>query len=863
MSPSKPSDNPWQVVGRGTQKSRAPSQTASSGRGSHNTQPPTQVAPTGRSLPRAQPFLQAAPNGRGPPNTQLPLQTPNSRGPPRTQPGPQTLPNGCGPQKPQLPTGPAPTGPSLPKSQPAISAAHNSRVPPNVPAHPKPAQKKKEDIPYEIKNAREWDPNRKPEDRSSSESSDDDDYYDSELGEHPQVFGDISTSMAGFQPVVNKRSQLNARPRSQPPGHPKAYPQGKPLRQRRAHPRVNFNYKRDNLARAAFRKRLDPTGRFILPKDCPDIEPNQKRMYDTFDEIGVRLGSFVRPPQHVKDRELLLWGDARQIQATKVELQRWLDNRLQMDVPRASMGKEKFAKEFSSIGDHYNRLMKKMQKEARILEFQQVPAEGQFFPYTGTEIWPIDEVRPEDILGSSLEAFDPVRFQYRCHIFFDNKLSAFRIFSDREEYVKRAMDRMVGTMREYVAKSARPDVMIMVEPPNSSAIRKYVKVLPASLCDSKAGRSMIPVLTGSTLDPEARNEWLNESKELMMKNSRSMELSLRKCIANLPHYRGLVRMRVQFGTFALKVFRWKEGADFIPFGEFMDNIAISGTKGVMIRDLQIQKDATTIIAKVQKATDLFLPMDSSGISLEEVVPSFSACFDFKNPDSPPMTFTLELSSSYAAPTIYEKVQELWTRTDRRDNAVPLEAFMARLDGGASWKLQVSTENNIDSSRVNPKMTQFADSVKLSKIPRTRTELTGQKVFAWGKDLPGVMQPSAFQQKTALRYRLSHQPEWEFEIARYDNYGDPKNENIPVETNWGATLSNTNWDSILTANSTLGIGEAARWDPNLKTFFPARPDPAHMGRVGGADPGVAEFFKNVEVVTKFIDSIKKDLPHLRA
>lgn len=72
-------------------------------------------------------------------------------------------------------------------------------------------------------------------------------------------------------------------------------------------------------------------------------------------------------------------------------------------------------------------------------------------------------------------------------------------------------------------------------------------------------------------------------------------------------------------------------------------------------------------------------MDSTNPSLEEVVPSFSACFDFENPESPPMTFTLELSSSHAAPTIYEKVQELWTRTDRRDNAVPLEAFMAKLD----------------------------------------------------------------------------------------------------------------------------------------------------------------------------------------
>ncbi|CAD6569863.1 MAG: hypothetical protein ASARMPREDX12_003112 [Alectoria sarmentosa] len=846
------------MVGRAKQKNRAPLQTASNGPGLKIPQPPTQMAPADRSLLNVQPVLQESPNGRSLPNTQLPSQTPDGYGPSRSRPAVLI---DCGLENPQPPIRPAPTGPSVSRSQLVSSPAPNRHVPPKIPPQPKLALKKKEDIPYEIKNAREWDPKRRLGGDSSSESSDDNDYYASDYDEHPQVFGESSSIMAddGFQTVVNKRSQPTARLRSQPPDHLKAYPHGKPPGQRRAHPRANFTYKRDNLARAAFRKRLEPTGRFMLPKDCPDIEPNQKKMYDTFDQIGVRLGSFVRPPQHVKDRELLLWGDARQVQATIAELNRWLVNRPQIDLPRTSMAKDKFAKELSTIGDQYYRLRKKMQKEAKILEFQQVPAEGRVFSHTGTFIWPIEEVRPDDILGSSLEAFDPIRFQNHCHIVFDNKLSSFRIFSDKEEEVKKTMDRMVGTMKEYIAKSVRPDTIILVEPPSSSAIRMDVKVLPASLNGPKAGKSMVPMLIGRTMDPEAREEWLNESNELTMKNNHRMELSLRKCIANLPHYRGLVRMRVQFGTFALKVFRWKEGADSTPIEEFMENMTMSGTKGVMIRDLQIKKDATTILAKVQNATDLFLPVDSSIISLNEVVPSFSACFEFGNSDSPPMNLTLELSSSPAAPTIYEKVQELWTRMDRRDNAVPLEAFTARLDGGASWKLQVSTENSIDSSRLNLKMTGFAESVKLSKIPRTRIELTGQRVFTWEKDLPGVLQPSAFQQKTALRYRLAQQPEWEFEIARYDNYGDPKNENVPVETNWGATLYDSNWDSTLTANSTLGIGEAARWEPRLETFFPSRPGAADME---GVDPGVTEFLKNVEVVTRFIDSIKRELPHLR-
>lgn len=469
-----------------------------------------------------------------------------------------------------------------------LQTTTSGRVLPNTSALPKPAPKKKEDIPYEIKNAREWDPNRRVQADLSSESSDDDyaDYYDSDYGEHAQVPADASGSLTddGFQPVINKRSQPSPHPYGQPASNSKSYTHGKPPAQRRARPRVNFNYKRDNLARAAFRKRLDPTGSFMLPKDFFDIDLNQKRMYELLDEIGVRLGSFIRPPQHVKDFELLLWGDARQIQTTKAELQRWLDNRLRADVPRKPMAKDKFAKEMSSIGNQYHLSMKKMEKEAKVLEFQQVPAKGRIFPYAGTFLWPADEVLPEDILGSSLEAFDPIRFQHRCHIVFDSKLSSFRIFSDKEESVRKTMDRIVGTMKEYVAKSARPDILLLVEPPSSSTIRKDVKVLPASLNHAKANKSMIPVLTGSALDPEARNAWLTGCNELRIKNNSRMELSLRKCIANLSHYRGLVRMRVQFGTFALKVYRWKEGADSTPLRQFIDNMNMPGTKGVMIRE---------------------------------------------------------------------------------------------------------------------------------------------------------------------------------------------------------------------------------------------------------------------------------------
>ena len=71
-----------------------------------------------------------------------------------------------------------------------------------------------------------------------------------------------------------------------------------------------------------------------------------------------------------------------------------------------------------------------------------------------------------------------------------------------------------------------------------------------------------------------------------------------------------------------------------------------------------------------------------------------------------------------------------------------------------------------------------------------------------------MRPRSFEQKTSYKYRLVHNNAYVFEIARYDVYGDPKDENIPVHTSWTASLYNREWDSTLAGNSELDIGSVA-------------------------------------------------------
>lgn len=455
-----------------------------------------------------------------------------------------------------------------------------------------PNKKNKETIPYELRNAREWDPNYRKEDHSSNDDSDDGDDFNSDedydydydccvpyVSGGPEANGTAANKISntanlsdGFQQVSYKHPSKN------PPS-----PNGSGLngrmanqhREHRARPKSIFNYKRDNLARAAFRKRQTPSGKYTLCKLCHEIEPNRAKMYNLIEEIGVRLGSFVRPPQHVHDRDLLIWGNAAQVQKTIAELHDHFGR--SQDMIRKSTAKDNFVNEHSTIGNNYKTMQKKMEKEALIQSFQQVPEASHTYPYTGSFLWPVDEVRPEELFGSSLEAFDPVRFQYKCHIVFDNKLSVFKVLTNNSESVKKALRRIEGTMKEFIAKNHhRRSVEYLVEPP-SPAIKQDVKTLPGP------SLSRIPTLIGKIIDSKAGERYLEQSTEMKVKNSHRLEQALCKTIPNLPYYRGQLQMRIYFGTFALSQFRWPGTASSISFEQFMENMALSNTKGDIIK----------------------------------------------------------------------------------------------------------------------------------------------------------------------------------------------------------------------------------------------------------------------------------------
>lgn len=149
------------------------------------------------------------------------------------------------------------------------------------------------------------------------------------------------------------------------------------------------------------------------------------------------------------------------------------------------------------------------------------------------------------------------------------------------------------------------------------------------------------------------------------------------------------------------------------------------------------------------------------------------------------------------------------------------------------------------------MVKFTDGVTFKKPFNAGTGVDGAKVLQWTSD--AGMQVMTFTQKTSFTFRLVKNLDYVVEIARYDSYVEQDDE-IPARTNWGATLWNSEWDSTLMENSSLSIGESAKWAPTLKTFFPTGSSETSTSPSNDVDHNVSEFLDLVRDVNGFLTGL---------
>lgn len=362
----------------------------------------------------------------------------------------------------------------------------------------------------------------------------------------------------------------------------------RPRPQAPAKSRPTFAFKNDNPAKAAFRAQQPHTGTFGLTRHWHTIETDQKKIYNKLEEMGVRLGSFIRPPQSASDRNLLLWGDDEQIAATIQELQKWVtENDPSNFATHTTKGGKLFAKTGLQIQEKAKSMDQQMRWLATKQKYQKAPESSLSFDFTGYFLWPVDEIRPEDLLGPSYEAFDWLRIRYDSYIVFDNQHSMFKILTNEEGNVNEVMKRIEGTMKEFAARNHREIVVHLVERPDPPRMRTNVMLMEGEgpAFGQSSEKAAIPLLCGEPLAPAQLVRWKREVKAAEEYQFAQWRHLMAKVIKRLHLYRGRIQIRVLLGTFALTQFRrLPKGADSIPFDKFLNDINLTNTKGRMIKE---------------------------------------------------------------------------------------------------------------------------------------------------------------------------------------------------------------------------------------------------------------------------------------
>ncbi|KAL8693382.1 MAG: hypothetical protein Q9218_001774 [Villophora microphyllina] len=615
---------------------------------------------------------------------------------------------------------------------------------------------------------------------------------------------------------------------------------------------ITLTTQRDNAAKVAWRNNQEPSRSYDVGVALRDIEPNVVKLQHTLEEIGVRLGSFILAQRSPNGSHLLIWGTPEQVQLTVDELGRW---RVRAGAPSSKEAHrpERFATIRSTISTLYALNEKDAKRNAMRQRYQKKPENGRKFKYNGYFLWPNNEIRAIDLFGPNCEALDPLRMDNKAYVSFDEARSLFRVHTDSDEKpVTQVIRRIENTIKEYVARDHRPSLLFLVEPPMSDHYRSNVQTIPGPLLGLNRSRSRIPILCGDKLQPHSITDWDSDGEAWRSRNEGIMCTTVHKVLERIPYYRGHLRMRVNIGLFTLIKFPWPAGAPSVALEKFSADVQQTGTRGVIIRDLQLQREPVDILEACNHANELFEPIEPSMKSLTSVLPHYSAMFYLRHPEKPDEMIQLEvdLKGNEAESGSFEGAKAQWKKHGKPDvlaQAPPLEVFSIRLHNGISWQLKISAENTLDLSRITPQMQDFVNNVMFRKPPHTENPAqSGYKVFT----TPANLRIVGMEQKTTFKYSLKAQPQFVFELSRYDEYnGD--NPWLPSSTQWAAIFYDREWDEKLGENAKLGIGQAASWTPHGNPLF----KPNNTSATGSSEEGFKGFLHHTKSVVDFLDELQ--------
>jgi hypothetical protein len=198
-------------------------------------------------------------------------------------------------------------------------------------------------------------------------------------------------------------------------------------------------------------------------------------------------------------------------------------------------------------------------------------------------LWPTDELPFGSSLGPNLEALDPLREEFGCHIYVYDEIDTYiRVDGFDHGSIIKVVHRLRAKWAELMATMHIKIKLYLVQPPAANLMRNEIKIIT----DGQSGGGFAhatPRLFGVSLSFGQLENWEDRRLLVRTKNQTRLRDAVEMSLQGLRFLRGHVRMRVNFGTFVLDDYRVpKDSRPQYHFEEFRAMLFHTKTKGHLI-----------------------------------------------------------------------------------------------------------------------------------------------------------------------------------------------------------------------------------------------------------------------------------------
>ncbi|KAK4547295.1 hypothetical protein LTR36_000950 [Oleoguttula mirabilis] len=368
------------------------------------------------------------------------------------------------------------------------------------------------------------------------------------------------------QPVQQHQRSVSLQQRQQQVRHPRAaaiprqwQTSGPQRPERTKREPLKLVHNSDNDAEAAWRARAKPTDEVRIPEDLV----LQKNAYH--EEAARQYGAFIfslHARGSAGSKTFGIWGEAKAVALTKRAIANWIEA---SKGNRNTDSRLKFPRIVSLTPKLREREEKRWIREVTRQRYRQHPPPDMAFQAIASFHWPTQEHKPEEMLGASHEALDPVRMDCACYVVFSKERSIFRVMGKAVD-VQAGLQRLRATCFQIASRQLNPVRTYLLRWRQGAQIPLYLYLKehsrPAILApedpvaDKPSGRS--PAGEGTHPD-EARSRYAGIQTVLNFERLRSL---IFKTLRKMHYYRGSVQMRIRLGTFLVTQYREPQGGSY-------------------------------------------------------------------------------------------------------------------------------------------------------------------------------------------------------------------------------------------------------------------------------------------------------------